>query len=467
MRDVASASPDPLTSDLVPPGKHQGWVVCAVGLIYVLGVLFQARGFNGPWYWNWEWRSLDLVRASLNFGLPLILVLLARASAEDGSATRRPWIPVGLLVGAHFLAQIIGTLLEGALGTTVSEIVQSANATSYYSDAQDIRSLKPWLAGFHEASLRLHSSTHPPGPILYYYALLRLAGSAASLVGGCLVGLLASAGVAAIYAFSGLWTSDRRTRITVAAVYALAPATILFFPELDQVYPLFAMGLLASWVKALDDDGRWALAFGALLWLSSFVAYQLVTLGAFVAPYGVYALARDWRDRSRRWRPVRAAAVALGVFFGLHLLLHVATGYRPVESFLHALQNQKRHSLDFERARPYLDCVLLDPYDFLIGAGMCALPLVVLYGARAFREFSVGRRDIVLSLLGLSTIVIVDVTGLLRAETARVWLFLQPLLLVPAGLALATLSRKERGAVVWVQWLTVVALKCRMWFIHT
>jgi hypothetical protein len=327
--------------------------------------------------------------------------------------------------------------------------------------------MRPWLAGFHEATLRLHSSTHPPGPILYYYALLQVAGPAAALLGGCLVGLLGSAGVAAIYAFSGLWTSDRRIRITVAAVYALAPATILFFPEFDQVYPLFAMGLVASWVKALDEDERWAPVFGALLWLSSLFAYQLVTLGAFVAPYGIYALVRSWGDRSRRWRLVRVGAAALGVFVGLHLILHVATGYRPVDSFLRALHNQKQHSLGFERGRPYLDCVLLDPYDFLIGAGMCALPLVLMYGARAFREFSIGRRDIVLSALGLSTILVVDLTGLLRAETARVWIFLQPLLLVPAGLALATLSRKERGAVVWVQWLRVVALKCRMWFIHT
>lgn len=466
MSDVASAPSDPIVQDRPPAPRNQGWVVCAVGIAYVLGVLAEIRGFNGPWYWHWEWRSIDLVRAALNFGLPLIFLQLARSSAEGVAAPSRPWIPVSLLVAAHFMAQFIGILLDGGGSSRISDIVRSANATSYFSDAQDIPSLRPWLARFHEMPLRLHSSTHPPGPILYYYVLQQAVGPAAAMVGGCLVGLLGSAGVAAAYAFSGLWTSDVRTRLSIACVYALAPATILFFPEFDQVYPLLTMGLIASWVKSLESGERYAWAFGALLWLSSFFAYQLLTIGAFILPYGIYFLVRSRSERSHRWRLLRACAIALGVFVAAHLLFHVATGYRPIDSFLSALNNQKQHSSQLALPRPYLDCVLLDPYDFLIGAGMCSLPLVLGYGWRSLRDPSSDRRGLVLSALGLFAVAAVDLTGLLRAETARVWLFLLPLLLVPAGLELASLSRKERGMIVWVQWFTVVALKCKMWFIH-
>jgi hypothetical protein len=99
--------------------------------------------------------------------------------------------------------------------------------------------------------------THPPGPILFYYAFFKLLGPrTGALIGGCVVGLLGSAGAVVMYMFAGLWTSDRRTRLTASAFYALLPALTVFFPEFDQAYPLFSMLLILFWVRALRFHGR-------------------------------------------------------------------------------------------------------------------------------------------------------------------------------------------------------------------
>jgi hypothetical protein len=62
-------------------------------------------------------------------------------------------------------------------------------------------------------------------------------------------------------------------------------------------------------------------------------------------------------------------------------------------------------------------------------------------------------------LLGLLEIVLVALTGLLPAETARVWAFLAPLVAIPAGVELSR-WRVSARAVGYVCMLLILALVC-------
>jgi len=101
-----------------------------------------------------------------------------------------------------------------------------------------------------------------------------------------------------------------------------------------------------------------------------------------------------------------------------------------------------------------------------IGAGMVMLPLLVLSGRRLFVSFDIARRDLVLSAIALATILIVDLSGLLRAENARVWLFLQPFAIVPAALELERFGPRGRLAVFAMQWFVGAVLFCRLAFVY-
>ena len=59
----------------------------------------------------------------------------------------------------------------------------------------------------------------------------------------------------------------------------------------------------------------------------------------------------------------------------------------------------------------------------------------------------------------------INLLGLLDMETARVWLFLQPLILVPAGIELSRISRAGQFAFFSVLWLLMASMKANMTFI--
>ena len=108
--------------------------------------------------------------------------------------------------------------------------------------------------------------------------------------------------------------------------------------------------------------------------------------------------------------------------------------------------------------RPYAAAALVDPYDFFLGAGMMALLLLILH----LRRYE---RDRALTLIAVATILTVDLTGFLRGETARLWLFCQPLLVVPVALELSSYRWRWRMAIFAVQWWVLVCLKARMFFV--
>jgi hypothetical protein len=75
-------------------------------------------------------------------------------------------------------------------------------------------------------------------------------------------------------------------------------------------------------------------------------------------------------------------------------------------------------------------------------------------------------RQTVLTVVALATILTVDVSGLLRGESTRVWLFLQPLVIVPVAIELARFPWNWRLAIFSLQWWILVCLRARMSFIN-
>jgi len=238
---------------------------------------------------------------------------------------------------------------------------------------------------------------------------------------------------------------------------------IVFLPEFDQVYPLLAMLTVLTWVKALRGSRRCAIWLGITLFVATFFAYNLLATGAFLALHAGYFL---WRQRTRpeAWKRLfGVACIALGVPVVLYLALWFFTGFNPWHSFVHAVRAQ--NDLPAMRYRSWLDGLVFAPYDFFLGSGMLVVPLLLLFARRLATGFDWSRSDQVLSLIALATILIVDLSGLLRAETARVWLFLQPFVIVPASSELVRLGR-GRIAVFVLQWFIAAVLLCNMAFIN-
>ena len=445
--------------------RLQLWFVLLVGIAFACGVLAHVDALSGPAYWKWPWRNLGLARTLGMLAPPLALFLVGwPLVAREPVSRGRALAALAVLVTTNFSLQVLGILCHPHGLDFLKAIVQSPVATSYFSDAQTITHVTAWLRDFHLAHLGLHSATHPPGPILYYYVWLKWLGpSTGALAGGLALGAIASLGVPVMYAFARLWTPDRRMRLFACAMYALLPALIVFLPEFDQIYPILAMLIVLTWVQALQGSMRCATLLGVTLFVATFFAYNLLATGAFLALHGGYFLWRQRADPHALHRLIRVALVALAVPTALYLALWFFTGFDPLRSFTHAVHAQ--NELPAMRYRSWLDGLLFAPYDFFLGSGMLVVPLLLLFARKLVSEFDWERSDQVLSLIALGTILIVDLSGLLRAETARVWLFLQPFAVVPAASELIRLGR-GRVAVFVLQWFITAVLLCNMIFIN-
>lgn len=438
--------------------------VAGVALALIASAALQLEFLNGPQGSKWQWRHLSFLRTALWLLPPTLSFAAAFWSIERPPRRGATALPLLLLVAFTFSVQILGILAAPSAFDKIRAIVESPIATSYYTDAAQIRSVGPWLKSFHTQELSLHSSTHPPGGVLYYHFWQWLLGpERAPAVGACVIGFLASLGVPLAYLFSGLWTEDRKSRLTVASLYAVTPALILFFPEFDQVYPLFTMAIILLWMNAMEGGIRHAVGFGLVLGAALFFAYNLLTLGAFIA---LDILVRAYRERLSReilTRLTAAAGIGLGTCAAAYLVLWRVTGFQPLLSFFHALSTEKGYAHGYER--PYFFFLAYNLFDFLLGAGMVPLPLLLVRLQRIFAEPAPLSLESRLTLTAVAALLVIDCSGTLAGETARVWLFLQPLLIVPAGLELALLRAPARAAVHGLHWLVLVVMACKLDFI--
>jgi hypothetical protein len=300
--------------------------------------------------------------------------------------------------------------------------------------------------------------------VVYYYGFLKLFGpDVGAFLGGCSVGLLASLGCVVMYHFAGLWTTDRRTRLTASAFYTLIPGLTVFFPEFDQIYPILSMLIVLTFVRSLEIPASWykySIACGALIFLATFFAYNLLTIGAFPVIYSLYWLWTRRADRTASIAILRSSVVVLTSAVLLYFLLWVTTGYNAPAALRHSLQGM--HGGNEALGRPYWSSIFTDLYDFALGAGIIGL-VVLFFSLRQWRR---DPGSTALTLIGLATILTVDLSGLLRGETARTWLFLQPFLAVPVALELVGLEWRRKTALFLLQWWILVCIKTKMSFIE-
>ncbi len=440
-----------------------------------------ASGVNGPWYWTWEWRTLpggglylSMAVAGLPFALAQWLGARARRAQPAGGIAKRVRsmrAAIGLLMLACFGLQLgaIVNQVEPPGLARVTQIIEHPVVTSYHFDAVrdaardaagngdegiGIRDFQDRMWGF-----SLHGRNKPPGAWLFFSAVQRWFGSAA-LAEGLLLGLLGCLAIPATALLVSELTGDSDAGFAGASFLAMTPSLVLFFPAFDQVMPTLSCWLLVAWILALRRGSTpYAIAFGLALATALFFSFSFLVLGVFLAGYSLLYVSRE---PSTRIGPVAAkAGVALAVMLVFYSILYLAAGYDVLATFRTALENQTALSLKW--GRPYPATILFDLQDFVLGAGWIGLPLAVFALGRTVRGAAPHLLWVV--ILCFAQPIVVAALGLIPTETARVWLFMLPLLMVPVGLSLARWSEAMRAGTYFSLWLILVVTCQHMSFV--
>jgi len=417
--------------------------------------------------------------------LPLIPLAVALAGLPillRWHRARRPGrldtlLTVVFLVAVTFALQMAAWFVQPSAIRTAGEVVLSPETTTYFAYAHGVDNLSDLLSRYTKVMPTLggHARTHPPGPVVLFWLvqqaarvwpgpagamawaadqvepggfdlLLTYAAGlaetpglpastvAAAVLSGFLLPFLGSLSVLLVYFLARLLHGPPAA-VLAGFCAAAIPSLVLFAPTVDQVVALLAVAaLLALCAAGLRGSPLLAALAGLVLALGVFVSLSLLAL----IPLGGL-----WLGLSRARRRLAVALACAGGFAAFFLALYAFLGFNFPGVVIEGIRAHRVETTVLF-PRTYHKWVFWNLVDAALFLG---LPLSLWLARDLLRQVRPGVRaaggaDALLVAL-LVTVLALDLSGLVRAEVGRLWMFLMVLAAVPAGAAIA---RAGRGA---------------------
>ncbi|MCS6862756.1 MAG: hypothetical protein NZT92_20820 [Abditibacteriales bacterium] len=500
----------------------------AVTLFFVMVVVkrWLPLGVPGEGQWVWAYRQPNHpVAPWFTLALPLlafVVIVTIWAYLWEQSERGRlrgmgRWAALLFFVGGAMALRLTVQSVNPPQTQGASYIawtIVSRVSTTYFADALSIRSVPEFLRTFPERQRQSdwHGQTHPPGTVLFFYlvnravhespglakVLTRLmgwgSGEALSelrenvqnhtgvrlnddtdLVGAAAVGyllpLVGSVGILPLFLLTRR-LFDERTAWAAVLLGLVVPSFNLFFPVVDQVYLVLAIAvvwLLADGLGRQGGDtrrlGNWEIAAaGAVLASGLFMTFAFLAL-LFLCVLWIGIASYRQRDVGLKWLVLFVVGlllplIMLYVLFGLNLLtvLNIALT-------AHGGVTERRWR------GVWLVGNLIDFFVFI------GLPIALLFMVSCWQHFrwqggGLRRANMNANALLLSylvTLLLLNVSGVVRGEVARIWMFLMPVPLVwAARAAVADESRGglQAGILCSAVWLQTFVLQREVWFVR-
>ena len=468
------------------PQSHRSISARPIWIVVILSVLWAgAMAFDlvpvlrGGYGWQWDHRAPDDLARLIPFLLTLTVYLFAawRLVRRWRAGLFLTWAVAGSVALTLVGIFVRGDPLFELYGRTVA-----AEPTGWHRAAASIEdldaTLRDWPNFMQEAkSYSMHMRLSPPGIVLIYYAAsqvlqdmpavaewlarpLRTAqcrsrrlmsyshGELASAWLGILMPLWGGLTSLALYWLGRYFYSEQTARWSTIW-WPLVPGLLSFAATPNTVYPLFAVVVIALLVKSLNEDKQaWALASGVVMSGLTFLNLSVLPLifMALLLVFGAYLAKIGWLQARRvtrvLWRrPLITSfwfVLGLSVFWVAYLL---PSGVSPWSLFEVMLSEHT------ELDRPYLPWLFLHANDIFMFVG---LPLALLAAVNAWRVVKAMRSlspvsiGDMLILITFVTLIVLDLSGILRGESGRVLMFMYPFLLLSAAEALQHLGVEHR-----------------------
>jgi len=411
-----------------------------------------------PPEWRWDFHRLatgDRIGPAL-VAFAGLVALIALSGSRRALASPRRW-RTALLVGGAALgfAFQTATVALQPNGVTRTWIARTTNGVinSYFTMAEQTGGLPAsTLVARYDAEMQqrgtsaMHAVTHPPGPILFYRALLALFKNreTAALAGAIVFGALGILACVPLAASVEMLTGDPLVAARVGMLWTLCPALFHFSPYPDQALA----GLITAALALLLAAGRavaerrliFTLAASACLAIALFLSYGSF---AYAAVAMLVVISVEWPLRG----PARTAALVLtaAAFVGLLIATAGTWGFNYLASARTALGI---HRLEYTAPRQYSTWLWANLMDATMFAGVP----VILFGVwgcivGATRKGWASDASMRARVAVLAGILLLDVSGTTRGEVGRIWVPMMPMMflgLVPsAGNRSATLSVAE------------------------
>ncbi len=467
------------------------------------------RGWsNNPEGWVWEkMPPVSILRWLLLLGLAIIGTVLL-ISAEKLFAKNKKFINVTIIclfiIFGYFFQIITLDMKYPNPEQLLLNRITDKYFTGYLDSSFQFTNINDYFSNYaqtiNDPKYCAHCSTHPPGPVLYYWSLHQLITAlpsgwrqnslntintteALSLptldedyllvawLGGNLILLITATMVIPLYAIAKKVAPEGMV-IPLTALGSVIPGIILMSPQFDQVYAVFSAWLIYLTIVGLSSKKAifaWGSAAGLFFAFCLFWSIGLAILGVFIVLFAaIVQFTRNFELRDHNSIDKEPFGVTQylkwlsGFVFGTAILwlFFVLVLQFPILAVLKAIRTD--HIFGITAVRPYVPWLFFDLMDFFqfLGLPLLFVVLLSLFHSpgvprlanheqinttedpkrltfrHAFKSFL--SRNNPVSILFILIILLLDLSGTTRGEVGRLWIFLMPI----AVLALYPLTKK-------------------------
>ena len=449
------------TSDI----KNALWLVIPALLISAAVWFDWLPWLRGNSEWQWPLRSIDATARWLipivTLGLYVLIGTRWLRGFERDAVPRHyaRWFLIFITFAAPIIqfalaASVSGHPLLEFFGPTVS-----VHNSGYFTTAVATPDLNQLLAHYSATmpQLPIHAQSHPPGPVVAQWLswkFFQAVGPAADIIAlplrtlqchnpglmsldnaqiasaslGMLLPFIGGLAVWPLFALGRRLTTARAAALTTL-LFPILPLFALWPAQWDQIYPLLLLSGLYLMHTGLEHRSMWRIFLsGVPLSIASFFSVGNFVLMVIVGAYGAL-----WLLLNRRldWAIQTAIGLGLGCV-SIWLAYALIYGVNPLD----VISTGSR--LAFESTtgnRSYGTWLLGNPIDFAMFLGT---PLVIILLARFMirprRPVSLASKSFfALSVATFGTLGGLWLSGIVRGEVGRLWLYFGPLLALIAA----------------------------------
>jgi hypothetical protein len=489
----------------------------AVTLLFLIVVIKRLLPLGVPGEGQWVWAYRDTVAPVFTFGLPLLVFMGVIAvwayvwEQSEKKALRGAFVAlIFFVVGACALRASIQKINtnppEIPEAFYVGWTIVSRVSTTYFADALTVGSVPEFLRTFPERMRQSdwHGKTHPPGTILFFYLVDRWLHQSPNVAGALMrwmgwqaweevsagrelvqgrtgvrlddTSLVAAAAAGYLLPMLGCWglmplfqltrrLFDDRTAWALALLWLVVPSLDLFFPVVDQIYLTLAIVVLWLLGEGLARPcGRFTAAAGIALSFGLFMTFSFLALLAVCVLWIGLATLRQ-RDVMLR----RLAVFAVGLLLPM-VVLYLLFGLNMLTVLQIALT--AHGGVTERRIRSVWMVVNLMDFFMLLGLPITLFFMVSFFHhVKKFRAASANQRSVADALLlaYVITLLLLNVSGVVRGEVGRIWMFLTPVPLVWAAHAIADDEQRgglRVGILSSAALLQTLVLQREVWFVR-
>jgi hypothetical protein len=401
-------------------------------------------GWSYPYYRAVPWSAIVPFAAAAGCAVPLLVW-----SARWIDRREVLCIALWLIIGTGLVL-----LLRVPYPADFDAIIHSNKANSYYSVSlrpgflallQDFESVAP--------TLPLHARGNMPGKTGLFTLLGLLTGSREIM--GVLILMLSNVCGLLCYWIARELGTDRRTALFALVLATLIPGKLAFVPLLNVIAPAFILLGFCFLLRFLRTGESWlALFLGADVYATAFFDPFQLTMAPLFALFIAVGL---WQGRLSVTAFVRLLGYSTLSFAVVYAVVHFAFGFAMYPALLYIYEDA-RHFVAGSN-RPYGVWLSENLIQFSVSLGVCNAVVWIgdiarTIGSAGANAASLRDRFVApMALLSLGCIVVllaIDISGTIRGEVARLFIYIACFIQIPVAAICARSTNVYGMAIVLV-----------------